>query len=234
VFCSKAQPVVQEKHKQERIPLRNKKRSLLLLLAGVLVLLGTPIHSLATTVTVKLTGVNGATQGGVYADPYYGTINKGSQVVLVCDDFNHETDIGESWQATVSTFADLNSVRFKQNITEQTLQDYEEAAYLYNQLLSHPSQYGDISFALWALFSPNARNSSGFTPNSQNWLSKAQLQTFYAGEFSNFLILTPVSHKANSPQEFLTTTATPEPSSVLLLMSGLAAVSLLWRKKLLA
>jgi hypothetical protein len=212
---------------------KNKKCSLLLLVSAV-VLLGAPIHSFATTVTVKLTGVNGAIQGGVYADPYYGTINKGSQVILVCDDFNHETEIGESWQATVSTFADLSSVRFKQNTPAQTLQDYEEAAYLYDQLLSHPSQYGDISFALWALFSPNAKNSPGFTANSQNWLNKAQSQTFYSGEFSDFLILTPVNHGADSPQEFLTTTATPEPASVLLLMGGLAAISLLWRKKLLA
>lgn len=104
--------------------MKNKKCSLLLLVSAV-VLLGAPIHSFATTVTVKLTGVNGAIQGGVYADPYYGTINKGSQVILVCDDFNHETEIGESWQATVSTFADLSSVRFKQNTPAQTLQDYE-------------------------------------------------------------------------------------------------------------
>ncbi len=201
-------------------------------LGCVLAILSAAMNSSAGTITVKLTGVNGVTAGGVYVDPYFGTVN-GVSGLLICDDFSHETDIGESWQANVSTFNNLSLARFQQGTPAQTLQDYEEAAYLYEQLLDNPSQYGDISFALWAIFTPGARTSSGFTANSQDWLTQAQNQDFYAGDFSNFIILTPADPGPGSPQEFLATT--PEPSSALLLFSGLSMLALLLGpKRLLA
>lgn len=203
-------------------------KPILILLGCVFIALGAAISASADTITVKLTGVNGAIQGGVYADPYFGTINN-VPGILVCDDFSHETHIGESWTANVSTFADLSSVRFQQGTPAQTLQDYEEAAYLYGQLLANPSDYGDISFALWSIFTPSAGTSSGFTSNSENWLDKAEAQTYTAGEFSNFRILTPTDPGSGSPQEFLATT--PEPANAVLFMSGLAALALLFHKK---
>lgn len=209
------------------------QRSMLFLLACVLAFVGaTATGALANTITLKLTGINGAQQGGVYADPYYGTVNGGSPITIVCDDFSHDTSIGETWTATISNFSDLSSARFQQGTPAATLQSYDEAAYLYNQLLSHPSQYGDISFAIWGLFTPSAQHSSGFTSNSAFWLNQAKSQTFTPGEFSNFLVLTPTNSRANSPQEFIT--ATPEPGTIVLMITGLAAGCLLYEKKRLA
>jgi hypothetical protein len=71
-------------------------------------------------VKVNLTGVNGVGNETVDVDPYYGTIN-GNPATLVCDDFDHETYIGESWTATVSTLSDLSSVRFQQGTPTETL-----------------------------------------------------------------------------------------------------------------
>ncbi|MGH9343054.1 MAG: hypothetical protein ACRD19_04765 [Terriglobia bacterium] len=207
------------------------KRFVLFLMVCALVSLGAASKSFATTVTVDLTGVNGVTQGGVYADPYSGTIN-GSQAILVCDDFSHETYFNQPWQANVSTFADLSGVRFQQGTPAATLQAYDEAAYLYDQLLANPSKYGNISFALWALLTPGAKRSSGFTSGAQDWLTLAGEQTYYAGEFSNFEILTPVRSGNGSPQEFLTTT--PEPADILLFATGFALLSLMLRKKMFA
>lgn len=192
----------------------------------------TATNSLANTVTVKLTGVNGAVQGGVYVDPYSGTINGSSPLTLVCDDFAHETRIGESWTATVSDFSDLSGARFQQGSAAATLKSYDEAAYLYNALLSHPSEYGDISFAIWGLFTPSARHSSGFTANSAFWLGQAESQIFTPGEFSNFIVLTPTNSGTNSAQEFIT--ATPEPGTIVLMITGLIAGCLLYEKKRLA
>ena len=217
-----------ETRKESSVRILKTTKPILFLLGCALVVLGATINSSADTITVKLTGVNGAVQGGAYADPYFGTINN-TPAILVCDDFSHETYIGESWTVTASTFANLGSVRFQQSTPAQTLQDYEEAAYLYDQLLANPLQYGDISFALWSVFTPGAKTSSGFTAGSQDWLTKAQDQTFTAGEFSNFIILTPTDPGPDSPQEFLTTT--PEPASMVLFASGLAALALLFRKK---
>lgn len=207
------------------------RRSILFLLGCGLVLLGTSANASATNVNVQLTGVNGVSQDGVYVDPYYGSTNS-NPTILVCDDFTHNTTIGESWTATVSTFSNLSAVRFQQNSQAQTLQDYEEAAYLYTQLLANPSQYSDISFALWSIFTPSVENLSGFTGNAQTWLNQAQSQNFYTGEFSNFEILTPSDGGPGSPQEFLSETS--EPADALLVLSGLSLLSLLWRRRVFA
>ncbi|MGH9351024.1 MAG: hypothetical protein ACRD2G_02515, partial [Terriglobia bacterium] len=145
---------------------------------AVLALMLAARPSLATTVTVKLTGVNGVTQGGYYVDPYFGTIDS-STAILVCDDFSHDTYINESWQANVSTFADLSGARFQQGTAAATLQDYDEAAYLYGQLISNPSDRGNITYALWSLFTPRAASSPGFTAGALAWLNQAKTQTYY-------------------------------------------------------
>jgi hypothetical protein len=121
----------------------NIRRAALLGLAAAMgILIAVAICS-ATTVQVTLTGVNGVAKDGVDVDPYYGTIN-GNPATLVCDDFDHETYIGESWTATVSTLSDLSSVRFQQGTPTETLQAYEEAGFLYNALLANPSQYSSL------------------------------------------------------------------------------------------
>ena len=182
----------------------------------------------ADTVAVTLTGVSGGVQGGVYTSPYYATVGTLTNVPIVCDDYSHEVYLGESWTASVSTFADLSQARFWQTsggsqAADQatTLQLYDEAAYLFNELYLQPGQRGDISFALWAIFDPSqVESSAGWTSNSAWWLASAQTQTYTAGEFSNFEVLTPIS--TTSPQEYLI--RTPEPSAALLLGIGLLAI----------
>jgi hypothetical protein len=196
----------------------------------------------ASTVSVTFTGTSGHSQGGVDTDPYYGTVNGVQNVPIVCDDFSHHVTSGEMWTANVSTFNSLTYVRFQQATQAQTLQLYEEAGWLFDQLFvsGNSSQTGNISYALWAIFdSGQVEGSSGWTtggnstnPTSANgWLHDAENQTFYAGEFSNLEILTPVSSGSNSPQEYITFAPTPEPTSLLLLASGLFAVAFLVRKK---
>jgi hypothetical protein len=175
----------------------------------------------ADTVNVTLTGVSGGIQGNVYTSPYFATVGSSTNVVIVCDDYTHEVYTGESWVASVYTFADLSHVRFWQGSQASTLKLYDEAAYLFEELFSQPSQSGDISFALWAVFSPAAvESSAGWTANAASWLANAQGQTYSTGEFSDFQILTPYS--STSPQEYLV--RTPEPSTILLLFVGLFAI----------
>jgi hypothetical protein len=199
----------------------------------------------ADTVSVTLTGVSGGVQGNVYTSPYYATVGPTANVPIVCDDYSHEVYMGESWIASVSTFANLSNTRFGNLVSAPQL--YDEAAYLFNELSQVPSQVGNISFALWAIFDPSdVTTSAGWTTggnainptSAAGWLANAQGQTYTAGEFSNFEILTPctqtpqgcvISTSSTSPQEYLV--RTPEPSTMLLLGIGLIAVWMLKSRK---
>src|ERR1043166_8827019 len=69
----------------------------------------------ASADTIKLTGVGGNNGGGVYTVPYFLSINGAPSISVVCDDFTHDVVIGESWQGSIFTFADLaNPAKFAQ------------------------------------------------------------------------------------------------------------------------
>ncbi len=70
--------------------------------------------------SVTLTGVNGSysagdlcsTQSGceqVYTGQYYATVNNVANSPIICDDFNHNVSIGETWQATAMNTSALTS-----------------------------------------------------------------------------------------------------------------------------
>ncbi len=201
---------------------------------------GTALPAVAGPVHVKLTGVGGASQGGVYVAPYDLSINGGKSIEVICDDFDHEVTFGETWTATIQN---LNSA-LKDGLTgtrfgDKDAQEYEEAAWLYTQFMSDPSQAGNINFALWALFTPSAKTSSGYTTGAANWYTDA-IDWYDAGakgvDFADFEVITPTNLRSdNSPQEYLyycppPSTPTPEPSSLLLLGTGLLGLGAFARR----
>jgi len=210
---------------------RMLKRSGLLVIAAVAALAFLAPSALAdgAGVTVVLTGVSGGTQGGVYTSPYFGSVGGVNGTAIVCDDFNHEVYIGESWTAYEYNFSNLSGARFLGANAAATLQMYDEAAYLITELAQNPSDSGDISFAIWAIFSPNVLTTSGYLEgNAAWWLNQAESQNFYPGEYSNFLVLTPEDSGPCSPQEYLV--MTPEPASLLLLGTGILALGF-WNRR---
>ena len=190
------------------------------------------VPATANLVDVTYNSPGAQTQGGVYVGPYNFTVD-GQYTKLVCDDFVDEIWGGEKFKANVYNFSDVSHTKFAGQ-AEDDLLAYEQAAWIYEQGLLNPNQWGDIHYALWAVFNPTpVQTSSGWTPGAATWLEAAQHQTFTAIEFNGISIYTPTQLSGpGAPQEFFggapivapTVAAVPEPGIGILLSVGLLGV----------
>jgi hypothetical protein len=209
---------------------------------GVLLFAG---HSaFAESVTITLTSAGGVAMGGVYVNPYTARVD-GVSTTVICDDFADDTYVNETWQATTTSYADLGTT-LNTNVmwdsfstAAEQLQAYNAAASLTLQLLSETNSVtkGEISYAIWGIFDPGAITwlngySSTYATAAQGYINSAMAQTYTPGQFSNFVIYTPVAGSATCsggpcpnprPQEMLAI-AMPEPSLAALLVVDLAAL----------
>lgn len=190
--------------------------------------------------SMDLTSAGSNTLAGVYVGAYTATIN-GVSTLVVCDDYSDESYIGETWTASITSLSSLTGTKWGNNT-----QGYDEMAWLVTQMFSTHNQntIAQIQFAIWDVFNGSAFSAlSGSTlAGAQSWLTQAENQTFYAGEFGNIGIYTPNTQfpilcSGNScantpPQEFLTVTQTPEPGTFVLFGSGLAVLGFMMRRKL--
>jgi PEP-CTERM motif len=200
---------------------------------AVLALLVATPRAFADGTSMYLSGAGDNAPYGVYVGPYYATVNGVANTPVICDDYSHDSYIGESWTANLSTSSNMSDVRFNPA-------NYDELAYLANILFglngSNNAEADALQYAIWYLDDPTdvaaAIGGYGFFSDSTDvdgvayWRNQAALNATPA-DLSDILIYTPTS--GGNPQEFLV--QTPEPGVILLLAIGLAGLFLLKRRQ---
>ena len=208
----------------------------------------------AQTTTFTLTGVEQyqAQMGGVYTSPYVATIGGVTGINVICDDFADDSYVPETWTTYVTSLPTVTTsspVKWTGsgygsavNYSLSQSDAYATAAYLAIELLGTDQSTqagrtiaGELSFAMWGLFDPNAYNSiSGQTLTDSQADLKAAIQNH--GLLSSYTNVSLYSYDAAAglpvgcggtcgtpPQEFIVVNM-PEPPSLAVLAVDLMGV----------
>ncbi len=209
--------------------MRRGKACKFLAVAALFVIAAT-ISAFADPIEVRFAGLGGENQNGEYTYPYFITIADGPQIPMMCDDYYHQSNIGDTWLANITqlTSGDLSNTRFGD------LTEYKEAGYLLMQVNDgNQLEWGNINFAIWKIF--NSTVDMGPTPpgtlGPQYWYDLAQTTDLSNIDFATVMIVTPSDgHTDTGDQEFLF--VAPEPGTLVLIASGL--IGLFSQRKRLA
>jgi hypothetical protein len=109
---------------------------------------------------MQFLGHGGTEQNPVY--PWYFQVDR-VPTALICDTIHNLNVMGETGQANVTNI--LNGPTeglFKGN----TLIDYKAAAIIFSDILFHGAHASDANWAIWALFTPSAKNSKYFNSDA--------------------------------------------------------------------
>jgi hypothetical protein len=172
--------------------------------------------------------------------PYDMSLNPGGPLSLFClNELNH-IQAGESWTVAVINGADLstNSLTNGTIPGDGSLLQFEEEAYIFSKYTG--SNATEVQNALWNIFD----SAQSIDMTEQGWITTASTFTYTSAFLSNYTFYIFDNGTVNDPdgdsppQNFIgvnplsTTAPTPEPSTLLMLGTGLTAMAAVVRRKL--
>jgi hypothetical protein len=196
--------------------------------------------ALADTVSMNFLGPGSNNSGGVYTYPYQFSINGGAPVSLICDAYNNEVVVGETWQATVTSLLSGAQAGGGGLFAGQVLK-YEAAGLIFKGILAGNIDANVGNWAIWGLFSSDAQSNwfyqnygSAALANQYLWLALNS----NASDFAGLVLYTPIpgtqSWNGSLPQEYIGWVNVPEPAeiSMILLLAMASVCAFAFRKNL--
>jgi len=190
----------------------------------------------ATSVKMKYVQATGSGIGGGGVYPYEFYINNSTTpTYLLCDAYDNTIQKGETWTATVSPF--LQGIATSLFGPTKTL-DYKAAGLIFKSMLAGKISGTDANWAIWGLFSSKATSMSQFQLTGGAAIDAQYLalaQTASNSAFNGLLLYTPIKGTQSwggMPQEFIGYSAVPEPSTLMLMGTGLIVIAGSLRRRL--